>query len=297
MREEKIVYKAISDIHPYKRNPRKNKNAIDPVKASIEAFGFKSPIQIKPDGTIINGHTRYEAAKRLGYDTVPCVVVDDLTEEEIREYRLIDNKSAEYAQWDKDLLAGELAEIDLSSLSFSFDFDDDIRKKESWKETTKKCDLKIYMRACMTAENRVLCLFKAGKNGVGLQELKRPEYVRLFADNAIDYIRTSFGGNLSECGWALVTTPRRRHKDDFHFATAVCREIALELRIPFYEDAVVTHNRDRVSPDFELAMEIPERNLILYDDIVTTGSTFKATKNLFIDQGKTVFGVVAICNT
>ena len=82
---QQVVYQDISQIHPYENNPRNNEAAIEPVAQSIKEFGFRVPILIDGKGTIIAGHTRYEAAKRLGMDKVPCIRVDDLTDAQIKE--------------------------------------------------------------------------------------------------------------------------------------------------------------------------------------------------------------------
>ena len=98
-----INYK-IEDLKPYKRNPRKNDGAVDAVAASIKEFGFKVPIVIDADGEIIAGHTRFKAAKKLGLKEVPCIIADDLTPDQIKAFRLADNKTAELADWDFELL-------------------------------------------------------------------------------------------------------------------------------------------------------------------------------------------------
>lgn len=89
---QQVVYQDISQIHPYENNPRNNEAAVGPVAQSIKEFGFRVPILIDGKGTIIAGHTRYEAAKRLGMDKVPCIRVDDLTDAQIKAYRIADNK-------------------------------------------------------------------------------------------------------------------------------------------------------------------------------------------------------------
>ena len=121
-----IVEKKITEIKPYEKNPRKNDNAVDAVASSISQFGFKNPIVIDGNNVIICGHTRYKAAQKLGLDVVPCVVADDLTEEQIKAYRLADNKVAELAEWDIDLLGEELDGIfDIDMSDFGFDLSDD----------------------------------------------------------------------------------------------------------------------------------------------------------------------------
>lgn len=118
-----IVEKHVDELIPYENNPRHNEDAVKFVKASIQQFGFKVPIVIDPDNTIIAGHTRVLAAKELGMATVPCVVADDLTEEQIKAFRLADNKVSEASGWDWDKLDQELMAlsglgIDMSSFGF-----------------------------------------------------------------------------------------------------------------------------------------------------------------------------------
>ena len=121
-----IVEKKLKDIKPYEKNPRKNDSAVDAVANSIEEFGFKVPVVIDNDGVIVCGHTRYKAAKKLGIEKVPCVVADDLTDEQIKAYRLADNKVGELAEWDIDLLGEELDGIfDIDMSDFGFDLSED----------------------------------------------------------------------------------------------------------------------------------------------------------------------------
>lgn len=104
MKELQIVYKNISELNPYKNNPRFNDEAVEAVANSIKQFGFKVPIIIDSSNIIVAGHTRLKAAKQLGMDKVPCIVADDLTEEQIRAFRLVDNKVSELADWDYEKL-------------------------------------------------------------------------------------------------------------------------------------------------------------------------------------------------
>ena len=116
-----IIEKRLNELTPYKNNPRKNDQAVDAVAASIKAFGFKVPIVIDRDGVIVCGHTRAKAAKKLKLESVPCVVADDLTEEEIKAFRLADNKVGELAEWDLPALDLELADLDFDMGEFGFD--------------------------------------------------------------------------------------------------------------------------------------------------------------------------------
>ena len=118
------------------------------------------------------------------------------------------------------------------------------------------------------------------------------EIVRTFADEALSIIRR-FIHNAE--GWAVVTTPKRRHYGGFHFASEVCSIISESLGIPFYRNAVQCINRRRIDPEFHLLLPIGERNVIVYDDIITTGSTLTATASLLSDKDM-VLNVVGISN-
>ena len=119
-----IEYKPVKDINPYGNNPRLNDDAVQYVVESIKEFGFINPILVDANGVIMAGHTRLKAALQLGMDEVPVVYVDDLDEEQVRAFRLADNKTAEIAEWDDGKLEQELAEIldiDMSLFGFGED--------------------------------------------------------------------------------------------------------------------------------------------------------------------------------
>jgi len=111
MRQLKIEYLETDNLIPYINNPRINGNAVDAVAGSIAEFGFRNPIIIDKDNVIIAGHTRLLAAKKLGLTEVPVVRADDLTEAQVKAYRIADNKTAELSEWDTEMLALELEEI------------------------------------------------------------------------------------------------------------------------------------------------------------------------------------------
>lgn len=117
-----IIEININDIKEYDNNPRNNEDAIEPVANSIKEFGFKVPIILDRDNIIVAGHTRIRAAKKLGLETVPCVIADDLTPEQIKAFRLADNKVGEIAEWDFAKLEEELKAIqDIDMSEFEFD--------------------------------------------------------------------------------------------------------------------------------------------------------------------------------
>lgn len=137
MSELKIEYIDINSIKPYKNNPRVNDDAIQYVANSIKEFGFKNPIILDKDNVIVCGHTRLEASKRLGIDKIPCLYADDLNEEQIKAFRLADNKVSEKAEWDYDLLIDELKDIDIDMVDFGFDIETSIEVENEFEEEFK----------------------------------------------------------------------------------------------------------------------------------------------------------------
>lgn len=119
----RISKRKLNSLRPYEKNPRLNDEAVPIVAESIRRFGFKVPIVIDSEGVIVAGHTRFKAAQELGLETVPCIVADDLTPEEIKAFRLADNKAAEVAKWDVELLNEELLDLGDSSMEL-FGFED-----------------------------------------------------------------------------------------------------------------------------------------------------------------------------
>ena len=120
----------IKKIQPYLNNPRHNDEAVDYVAKSIKEFGWKVPIVIDKNNVIVTGHTRYKAAQLLGLEKVPCIRADDLSDDQVKAFRLVDNKAAEIATWDIEKLNIELGDIDFDMGTFDFaieeiDLDDD----------------------------------------------------------------------------------------------------------------------------------------------------------------------------
>lgn len=148
-----IVYKKVNDLIPYENNPRINDEAIEYVKNSIKEFGFKVPVVIDKDNVIIAGHTRIKASKELGIKDIPCIIADDLTEEQVKAFRLADNKVSEKSMWDytkSDEELDNILDIDMSMFDFNINTDDveieriDLSNKEFEKyETIITCQNEI----------------------------------------------------------------------------------------------------------------------------------------------------------
>ena len=125
-----IINRKIDEIIPYENNPRNNDEAVDYVAKSIEEFGFKVPIILDKNNIIVTGHTRLKAAKKLGLKEVPTIMADDLTDEQIKAFRLADNKVSEYATWNDDILNIELQDLDIDMSDFGFDLDFDAEEEQ-----------------------------------------------------------------------------------------------------------------------------------------------------------------------
>ena len=124
MEKTKVTYMDADSLIPYANNPRSNDNAVDAVAASIKEFGFKAPIVVDGENVIINGHTRLKAARKLGLRQVPVIVADDLTPEQVKAFRLADNRTSELAEWDAGKLQIELdgiADIDMGDFGFDLE--------------------------------------------------------------------------------------------------------------------------------------------------------------------------------
>lgn len=140
-----IQEKKIKELIPYEKNPRKNDAAVEYVANSIKEFGFKVPIVIDKNGVIVCGHTRYKAAQRLRLKTVPCIIADDLNDEQIKAFRLADNKVSEKSEWDFDLLYEELDGIfDIDMEEFDFDLPEEQETPDEPKESHREATYKKY---------------------------------------------------------------------------------------------------------------------------------------------------------
>ncbi len=172
----KIVYKDIDDLMMYENNPRKNEDAVDVVAKSIQEFGFKNPIIIDKNNEIVAGHTRILAARKLGLKTVPTVSASDLTETQIKAFRIADNRTAELSQWNFDLLEMELDDLKMEG------FDIDITGfTEELKEIMDIDDLLEEVDVTMAIENPIwLTVRTSESNKHALNEARR-----LLRDNGI----------------------------------------------------------------------------------------------------------------
>lgn len=188
-----------SELKEYENNPRHNESAVDAVAASIENFGFKVPIVIDKDNVIIAGHTRLKAAKKLGIQKVPCIVADDLTEEQVKAFRVADNKTAEIAEWDTDLLEQELAELsvlDFDMQQFGFESLEENDFESKYEPTGESLNDKFIVPPFSVLDTRQGYWQKRKKQwkALGIESEKGRKENLTFAPNLPEY--TKYGGNL-----------------------------------------------------------------------------------------------------
>ena len=144
-----IVNKKITELKPYEKNPRFNDDTVKYVANSIKEFGFKVPIIIDEDNVIVAGHTRYKASQELGLKEVPCIVADDLNEEQIKAFRLADNKVSERSSWDFELLDEELKEVlNIDMSDFGFDEEADINIDNFFEDNIEQKEKKPELIVC-----------------------------------------------------------------------------------------------------------------------------------------------------
>ena len=176
-----IIYKNVNDLVPYKNNPRKNDESVDYVLNSIKEFGFKVPIVIDKNNVIVTGHTRLKAAQKLKMKEVPCIVADDLTEEQIKAFRLADNKVGEKSQWIDDLLNLEKFDIGLDMSQFGFD---DLLEEESTTKEKKPSNL----------------------DSMEIMAFEHHDYIVFVFDNQMDWLKVvnEFGIKKVDCGYGEI---------------------------------------------------------------------------------------------
>lgn len=140
-----IVYKNIDELIPYDNNPRKNEKSIKYVMESIKQFGFKVPVVIDKNNIVVCGHTRLISARNLNISKIPCIIANDLTEEQIKAFRIADNKVSEFSKWDNEKLLLEIQDINLDLGNFGidipeidFNLNQEFELHEEYKETTRE---------------------------------------------------------------------------------------------------------------------------------------------------------------
>lgn len=270
-------------------NPRKiSRKRLDALKRSIinapEMLKLRELLVFPQDGRfiVIGGNMRYKACKALKFQKLPCKVLpSDTSVEKLKEYTIKDNigfgdddKGKLKAEWDLPTLQGWGVDID------------------HWSEKAEaRCELTPRPSTITKPDLIVLCNFKKSKDGELLKKIKEnPENAEYFAENFVSSLQKILR-NFE--GWALITAPKRRHKEN-NFAERVCEIAAAKIGMKFYADVFECKNKIRINPTFTVVKEIPENNIIFYDDIITTGSTLEAMHDCL--SGKNVLCFAGVNN-
>ena len=313
MAEERVV--SIAQIHHDKRNFNKgSEEGKEMMERSFKEHGAGRSILLDKDNNIIAGNKSTSAARKAGIKKVRIIETDgsdliavkrtdvSIDSKEGREMALLDNRTSQVSlTWDEVELASVQADVDGFDVADfglevnSFDYEQqsvqdilraDMKKRKQWgKDKDYKepvCNLSDAVGVHSLRGYKYLHSFKTGEEGAPISEIKQPANFMLFAVKAEELIRQIIGLR-QPAGWCIITTPKRRHKEN-NFASMVCSELSKLLGIPFYDDVVEAKNRARVAPVFTIAKPVEERNIIIYDDILTGGTTLYTTAGLFPDR-------------
>lgn len=238
---------------------------------------------------VIGGNMRFAALKDLGVEEIPCKIIDvHSTIEQLKAYMVKDNNS--FGEWNfcddawnsEQLMVWGIAEDIIASSPSR-------RKSLGWGKSHSKeehrCNLKETKSMHEHNGALVFSVYKRTKTGYLLDDIKSDaSNIEQFADDAITIINKIIGLQ-NHHNIAIITTPKRRHKEN-NFAERVADRIAKKGDFVFYPDAVIATNRDRIKPKFQRQATIQEQIVIVYDDIITTGTTITATGKLFPDKNK-----------
>lgn len=309
-------------------NPRKaTEESLRKLMASIEQDGEMleaRPILVYPLPSgkyiAIGGNMRLEALRRMGRKETYCTILPKDTPVE-RLKRVLVKDNASFGEWDWQQLAEGWSETELMSWDVMLPFqteqqepqgqepqegetqegepqetDTEIRKRKSWKSERQAGESVSDLRAQPQIYQRhgtfFVSSFHKTDKGVPISQCKQEDMVNFFAEIAEALLHGILQLGSTE-GWALVTTPRRRHKQ-WNFADEVCKRLAERTGIAYHPDIAEAKNRHRINPELTLLKPVEEQNVIIYDDILTTGSTLQAMRDLL--QGKNIVAIIGINN-
>ena len=293
--------------------PEKLDNLKKSIIESPEMLKLREPIVYPLDNghfIAIGGNMRIRACQELGIESLICKVLPkDTTVEKLREYTIKDNNATGKDDWAVLTSEWNIDEV----ASWGLEADDSWCTDKSLPESPlvvsnkpkakglnwgnpnqeSRCDMSPRLAVHEKNGTFFITSFKKSNEGTPLSAIKQnPDNVRIFADEAIRVIHGIIGLHQIK-DIALISAPKRRHKKT-NFAEQVCMDISKQTGIRFYPNAIKSHNRDRLHPIFTLETCIMEPFVILYDDIVTTGSTIKHSLNLLED--KNILVIISINN-
>ena len=310
----------IPDDHNFNAGTEKGREMIE---KSFRELGAGRSILLDKNNRIIAGNKSQQAAIATGITKVRIVDTEgdeivavrrrdvDLDSKVGRELAFADNATQQVSlAWDETELQAVQADVEGFDIAdFGFDIEDlpqlsesdqakeDVRKRTQWGKAKDYeepvCNMVDTIEIHALRGYKYVHSFKTGSTeGTPISELKKPENAYMFALKAKELITATIGLKQTK-GWCIITTPKRRHKEK-NFASLVCEQLSQMLGIPFHEDVVEAKNRARIDPVFTLVKEVEEPNIIIYDDILTGGTTLYTTANLF--PTKNIFLVIGINN-
>ena len=293
------------------------------IEKSFRELGAGRSILLDKNNRIIAGNKSQQAAIATGITKVRIVDTEgdeivavrrrdvDLDSKVGRELAFADNATQQVSlAWDETELQAVQADVEGFDIAdFGFDIEDlpqlsesdqakeDVRKRTQWGKAKDYeepvCNMVDTIEIHALRGYKYVHSFKTGSTeGTPISELKKPENAYMFALKAKELITATIGLKQTK-GWCIITTPKRRHKEK-NFASLVCEQLSQMLGIPFHEDVVEAKNRARIDPVFTLVKEVEEPNIMIYDDILTGGTTLYTTANLF--PTKNIFLVIGINN-
>ena len=319
---EKIIdiEQLAQDQHNFNKGTEQGQELME---RSFKEMGAGRSILIDKNGNIIAGNKSQKAAIAAGIKKVRIIETTgdelvavkrtdvDIDSAEGRKLAYLDNLTTQVnLTWDETELQAVQADVEGFDIAdFGFDIEDlpqlsesdqakeDVRKRTQWGKAKDYeepvCNMVDTIEIHALRGYKYVHSFKTGSTeGTPISELKKPENAYMFALKAKELITATIGLKQTK-GWCIITTPKRRHKEK-NFASLVCEQLSNMLGIPFHEDVVEAKNRARIDPVFTLVKEVEEPNIIIYDDILTGGTTLYTTANLF--PTKNLFLVVGINN-
>ena len=319
---EKIIdiEQLAQDQHNFNKGSEQGQELME---RSFKEMGAGRSILIDRNGNIIAGNKSQKTAIAAGIKKVRIIETTgdelvavkrtdvDIDSAEGRKMAYLDNLTTQVnLTWDQTELQAVQADVEGFDIAdFGFDIEDlpqvseseqakeDVRKRTQWGKAKDYeepvCNMVDTIEIHALRGYKYVHSFKTGSTeGTPISELKKPENAYMFALKAKELITATIGLKQTK-GWCIITTPKRRHKEK-NFASLVCEQLSNMLGIPFHEDVVEAKNRARIDPVFTLVKEVEEPNIIIYDDILTGGTTLYTTANLF--PTKNLFLVVGINN-
>lgn len=287
--------------NPRRFRPARMRRLIRSIEQDPEMLELRAILVYPHEGRYIaiGGNMRTEALKSLGYAEAPCVVIpSDTPASKLKRYIIKDNSG--FGEWDHTMLTDfwEKSDLDAWCVDIPQPTEEEVKAAgiSAWNDRErpeKKCDLADSVALHTKGNLSFVSLFRTSEEGDTLSDIKSDfGNASRFAAAAETVIRNLVGMAVTE-GWCIVTTPKRRHRER-NFSETVCIDISERLGVTFHPDLITCENRQRVNPTFKMEYFIPEQNIILFDDIVTTGMTLAESRRLLANRN--VVTVVGIYN-